>query len=260
MVDYLKLQICANCNKLETCKASRTMKDYAHPVPCVFYDGPETADEVFEPMKNVNPNINPIMFKLKSKEHFEYPIIDSHKLPTLNTMGIDGIYLKFENFEDTNRMGDGYYGGDLSKATISFSPSYTDHYPLIRKICSEIRERKSDDLDLDGIFQFFGKQIINGKQIFVTHITFRTNTSGTSGPDQAISVGGWASNSTSDYVYLYPYDKEVKSVRYWNKLIQYFCEKELIKGPLRYNIVNNSPRYRPELELVALKTIRKYQL
>lgn len=31
-------KICLNCKKTDTCKASRTMKDYKHPVPCVWYD------------------------------------------------------------------------------------------------------------------------------------------------------------------------------------------------------------------------------
>jgi len=229
-------KVCSNCDTFETCKAARSMKEYPHPVPCVFYQGYERSENTYEEMKNVNPNIDPSMFVLKGKESFEYPVCDRHKMPTVNGIDIDGIYLN-----------DGVDG-------LSFSPVNSSYYPLVRQIMGNVQNGNYNFKK--EIYKFFGEHFFHGRRCIVNSISFRLNTSGSSGPDWAIDLGTYSSSGIC--VSLYPYKKEISNIEYWNKLINFFQLKELVDGKLMYNVINHFER--PKLELKVLKTIRKFQL
>lgn len=209
---------CTNCVKQDTCKASRTMIKYEGDVSevCVHYveDYSHTLkpQQEFVKLKNVNTDIDARMFTLKRKESFEYPICSRSALPKLNGIDLDGLY----------------YGEDR----YTFSPVGSFDYDNIR-ILQYCIGHNLLELNTSALDKIFAQHILNNSLCTVTSVSFRTDTSGLSGPDDAISLRG-LSGTTNTYKYnsLYPYSDEISNKPFWNTLIQEFHKTELLTEQL----------------------------
>lgn len=218
---------CSNCIKRMKCKASSTMKVYEDlDDRCVWWDLDRSTElqnvtKDFVKMKNVIPEVDARMFKLKRKESFEYPIADWMQLPTVNGIKVDAIYFNRETKQ------------------FSFSPYFSSNYNNI----SFIEQRLKDDkLQLKDFSLLFGKHQINDRIVEVVSIRFQTDTRGISGPDEAIDITAKFGHGQETYASLYPYSEDSTNLEYWNKLIQTLHNTELLDGELQYEVVSNFGR------------------